>query len=126
MTPPIDDHTRKILMTILSDAHVVDLDISEWDRHIALVVVADHIKPRGHSRSIFLLRFVRPTHFSIDYVNPVEIPEDKSYCQWNLHDFRFAKANGFEDWTLISARPGPNLRIVFKTVSVVEMRREVL
>lgn len=48
-----DKNIEEKLRTVFSDAHVIDVDFSEWDKVVSLVVVADHLRPiRGHLQLI--------------------------------------------------------------------------
>lgn len=58
------------LERIFSDAHVKDLDFSEWDQRVTLLVLADHCRngrsPGGRC-PVLEVRFERVQSFSVDF-----------------------------------------------------------
>lgn len=73
------------LRAVFSDAHVVDVDFSEWDRFISIVVVADHLPPvRGRLPlvcarffEVEMMGFCFPRHFR-------EYPRRGQHFQWMI------------------------------------------
>jgi hypothetical protein len=114
--------------TIFSDAHIIDVDFSEWDRLIRLVVESDHAEWINNRLPIFSIQFISVRLFACSYNHIQVILENPDeYCQWKIHDYR-KKMNkhGQIEISLISPGPGADILIKCKEINMQQIEHEVL
>lgn len=60
----------ELFKRIFSDAHLVDIDLSSWDKAASLYVLADHA-PRapGDRLALLAVDFLQPRKFNIEFVH---------------------------------------------------------
>ena len=114
--------------TVFSDAHLIDLDFSEWDRFVRIIVESDHSEWRSGRPPIYSVDFTRVTMFMCDYIHPfVEIEDPEKHCQWHIHDFkRQLTERGRMEVRLISTGPAPDLQLRCEDIIFKELDHEVL
>lgn len=105
---------------IFSDAHVVDVDLSEWDRRVSLLVIADHIEWVDPQRlPVVLVHFLgaRAIEIKFDHFH-LKLPEGQ-HVQWLVDDLsRETTESGFR-LTLFQARSAsPSLRLEAAEIDV--------
>ena len=126
MNPDIDTET---LERIFSDAHVKDVDFSEWDQQITVCVLADHYRDVGGGRlPVLLVQFLRVSDFRVRFNHLDGEPlEDGAHYQWLVDSSSFEK--GDAGWTVRlsgSLPAAPSLELTCEGVSVEEIEpREV-
>lgn len=93
---------KELFERIFSDAHVLDIDMSMWDKRIALYVIADHVGRVGGNRlPMFVVEFTRVHSFNIDfnhltYNPPIDLASDE-HVQWRIDHYDVKSTqNGIE------------------------------
>jgi hypothetical protein len=85
---------RRLFKQIFSDAHVVDIDLSRWDKQISLCVVADHVKGTKSRAPLFLVSFLRANRFSLFFKHhDVELHDPGRHFQWNVDECQIQQTN---------------------------------
>ncbi len=110
---------------IFSDAHVVDVDLSRWDKSIDLYVLADHMgRVEGNRLPLFVVQFieVRRLSFERSVANPELGPDE--HVQWLIDDFRIEEAGDEVAISLWGHRASPRIELVCRDVDInpVELR----
>jgi hypothetical protein len=121
----------RLLEQIFSDAHLVDIDMSGWDKYIGLYVFADHVDRtvRGGKR-LFLIELVRVqsieitfNHLSNDYIATLG-PEE--HVQWQLDEFKF-ETDGQRVTVSLSGLPSsPRMTASCESIEIQEVAESTL
>lgn len=118
---------QKLFEIIFSDADVIDLDFSEWDKLIRLIVVSDHMPfSRSDIRPIYSVEFVKCSIFEMNIAKFVLGMEDDKHCQWNIYDFTLEQVEGGFDVNFTSSIPGPNIHIRCMEFNIEEVDMKVV
>lgn len=113
--------SRKLLEQIFSDAHVVDVDLSGWDRAIELYVLADHMPHTEPNRlPLMRIRFVGVSSFQlqIDESAVGEVVMDDEHVQWRIDDLRLQQGDRTTTIDLWGSESSPKLRITFRDTEI--------
>jgi hypothetical protein len=125
MGAPFD---RQLFELIFSDAHVIDVDFSQWDQHVDLCVVADHTQVRTPPRlPLFLVEFWRVSKFALT-LNHLEVQLDRpeQHFQWNIDDFRVDKAGQRLAISLFGGKTWPGLQIECADIRIRQLPNSIL
>jgi hypothetical protein len=110
----------ELIEQIFSDAHVVDIDLSNWDKAIDIYMLADHL-PRVERDRLPLVRMqfigVRSLRLEISAASAVEMANN-DHVQWRIDDFRIEEGSGDIMISLWGAEPSPRLEIVLQDLDV--------
>lgn len=112
-----------LIEDIFSDAHVVDVDFSGWDKAIDIYVLADHV-PRvgGDLLALFRVSFVRVDSFLFE-TSPglgraqTHLTADE-HVQWRIDDCRIREEGGQTTMAFAGSESSPRLEIVCGEVEV--------
>ena len=117
MSPTFD---RKLFQQIFSDAHVVDVDFSNWDESVSLCVVADHVKVPTESRlPLFLIEFLRISKFHVNFNHlEVEVERPEEHFQWNIDEFRIQIDKCRISVSLFGGKTWPKLDITCEGIEI--------
>jgi len=102
----------RYLTQIFSEAHIVDVDLSEWDRRVSLLAIAGHVERVEPSRlPVLLVHFVGVRGMDIQFRHfDVQLP-DEDHVQWQVDQMsREPTAVGFR-MTLFGSLATPRLGI---------------
>jgi hypothetical protein len=110
MAAPFD---RRLFEQIFSDAHIVDVDFSKWDRSICICVVADHVDvPTPTRLPLFIVDFLRVTKFCVMFNHlDVELDDPNQHFQWNIDEFRIEARQNMVAVSLFGGKTWPRLEI---------------
>ncbi len=111
---------RRQFEQIFSDAHVVDLDLSGWDKSIDLYVLADHMeRVEGNRLPLFSVHFLRARSFSLESgASSVQGLAADEHVQWRVDDFRIDEGDGDITVSLWGSEASPRLKIVCEDVQI--------
>ncbi len=110
---------------IFSDAHVVDIDLSAWDKQIALYVLADHMERSVPGEMpMFIVEFLHVRHWEITFNHlshdpPVELGPHE-HVQWWIDDFDVQPVEGGRQITLWGLSSSPRMTLVCEDVHIRE------
>lgn len=115
---------------IFSDAHVVDIDLSEWDKFIAFYVLADHAGRTPSGRlPMFVVEFVRVRSLDIEFRHfdhdPTLDLAPHQHVQWLIDDFRVQTVHGGVRITLWGSSSSPKMSIVCDAINIREMPPDI-
>ena len=124
-----DVPTRELLVRLFSDAHVIDIDMSEWDRRIALLIVADHYDDADSSDTlpIVLVEFHEVRSLSVSFAHHelmrrLRAEEPELHLQWRIDEFKLEEADDTLALELSSTgRQFPRLELCFDRMSCTRM-----
>lgn len=96
---------------VFSDAHVIDVDLSEWDRRISLCVIADHVEvPTPVRLPIFIVDFLHVSKFSLTFNHlAIDLEDEGRHFQWRIDDFKVKESGGRLMISLFGSRTWPRL-----------------
>jgi hypothetical protein len=110
----------KVLEEILSDAQVVDVDLSSWDKAMDFYVLADHM-PRTKSDRLPLYRitFIGVSRLQLDNTAATSLNlANGEHAQWRIHDFRIqgdSNQAAIEFW---GTSPSPKVELTFEDLDI--------
>ncbi|HVK74446.1 MAG TPA: hypothetical protein VM734_14040 [Kofleriaceae bacterium] len=102
----------RYLTQIFSEAHIVDVDLSEWDRRVSLLAIAGHVERVEPSRlPLLLVHFIGVRALNLQFRHfHVQLP-DEDHVQWQVDQMsREPTAVGFRV-TLVGSLATPRLDI---------------
>jgi hypothetical protein len=115
---------------IFSDAHLVDIDLSAWDKLIALYVLADHAGRTADNRMpLFFVEFLRVRSLDIRFNHLGGDPPLKlgphEHVQWWIDQFRVEPVDGGLQIALWGFSSSPRMALVCEAVNIPEMPLEI-
>lgn len=122
---------QELFEIIFSDAHLVDIDLSAWDRRIVLYVLADHVgRIAGNRLPMFAVEFGRVHNWNmafnhLDHAPPIDLGPDE-HVQWRIHNYRVEDAADELEISLWSPSASPSMVIVCEDVLIWELDYEGL
>lgn len=124
---------KELFELIFQDAHLVDVDLSAWDKYIALYVMADHAgRTKSGRKPMFVVEFIRVRSLHVvfnhlSYDPPIEMRPDE-HVQWLFDRWEIEpdeESLRITLWAL--AHPaGPRLTLVCKDISIREMSYDTI
>ncbi len=132
-SPPTGQATmpqRDLFEVIFSDAHLVDIDLSGWDKRIALYVLADHAGRTVDNRlPLFIVEFYRVWHWDLRFNHLLHDPpivlEPDEHVQWLLDDFFIEPDERGIRITLWGTSTSPRMTFLCEGVRIREMPLDV-
>lgn len=109
---------RRTFERVFSDAHIIDIDFSEWDKKIALWALADHYEDWTHRCPVVVVEFhgilelackMPPREFGLDAPN--------EHLQWNIDDFEIDEQSSNIRIRLFGSASSPSLTIECETIT---------
>lgn len=74
---------REIFERVFSDAHVIDIDMSGWDKRVSFWVLADHYEIWEHRCPLVVVDFCNVHEFNCK-MPELRLPETNRHLQWNI------------------------------------------
>lgn len=110
----------ELIEQIFSDAHVVDIDLSSWDKAIDVYVLADHMPhAEGDRLPLFKVKFMRVRSLRLENAAaPLEGLGIGEHAQWRIDDFRLEEHHGETTVELWGMDPSPRLEIVCQELEI--------
>lgn len=122
-----------LLKKIFSDAHVIDVDFSRWDKAISLAVVADHVKSTTPGDlPIFLVDFIRVQRFACDFNHLTAdlgsyFDEEAMHIQWRIDALGISIMDGLVSVSLSEhGSVLPKLEILCENISTRPVENSLL
>jgi hypothetical protein len=110
-----------LIERIFSDCHIKDVDLSEWDRRISLLVVADHLEnPEPGRKPVLLVHFLRVSELrlSFNHLN-IDLGETKTHFQWQVDTIIHESGRkDFHRVKIAGLMATPTLEIKFESIEV--------
>lgn len=117
---------RELFLRVFSDSHVIDIDMSEWDKRISIWVLADHWEDWQERCPVVVVDFWDVHEFSFTKRPALReslkhvILSDDQHVQWRIHDYEIKEEASSIRIRLHAMDTSPVLEIVCKSV---EFRR---
>lgn len=116
---------RQLFETIFSDAHIIDIDMSAWDKLIRLYVIADHAERSTPGRlPLFAVEFVRVHQWNMFFNHSsatlIELGPNE-HLHWLPYEFTISEDQAELIITLWGSPTTPRLTIVCEDVLIREV-----
>jgi hypothetical protein len=111
---------RRDFGRIFSDAHVIDVDLSSWDKSIDFYVLADHMdRVEGSRLPLFAVHFLRVRSFKLDS-NAASVPDlaAHEHVQWRIDDSEIKEGDREMTISLRGDGATPSVEIVCEDVQI--------
>ena len=123
---------QELFMQIFSDAHLVDVDLSSWDKQISFYVIADHLQHLPEGRlPLVVIEFIRVHRFDMKFNhvsndNLIELGPDE-HIQWWFDgaDVEFIDERWHITLKSESLPSSPRTTIVCEDVNIWQMRNDI-
>jgi hypothetical protein len=110
---------RNLLERVFSDAHVIDIDFSSWDKHISILVVSDHYEARSDRCSVLVIEFRNVRVFACSMPQPeMRLDEPERHLQWNVDDFEIQELNATIRLRLFGSPSSPILNVECEGIEI--------
>jgi hypothetical protein len=115
MTEPFD---RKLFEQIFSDAHLIDVDFSNWDKSLSICVIADHVDvSTPEFLPLFIVEFAMVSKFNLHFNHfEIELDEPEQHFQWNIGEYQIGLYEHEISVLLFGSHICPKLEIVCKGI----------
>lgn len=111
---------------VFRDARVIDIDLSQWDRRVRIVVVALEETALSNKRlPIYAVDFIQSSEINIQFRH-WNIPVPEGHFQWNAYDTSVCIDGDTYEISLSSSPQLPILRITCKDVCISSIENEVV
>jgi len=112
---------RVLIDRVFSDADVIDVDFSEWDKQISLWVLADHWSDWRERKPLVAVRFKRVTHFSIEVPISAAISDDpESHLHWHVYESAVETIGEITRLRVEGLRSAPKLTVECRSIELEE------
>lgn len=117
-----------LFSSIFRDAHIVDIDFSQWSQRIRLCVIGvDAVFPLPERLPLFFVDFVEVLEFSCRFRHlDVKLDDPKAFFQWRVDDFEISSADGFFSITFLGSVKLPEFKVVCREVDIASLSHKVL
>jgi len=112
----------EVLERIFSDAHIIDVDFSEWDKKISICLLADHYRVYRKNKPVLIITFfkvheliVKFNHFDIVLDNP------NDHFQWIVDEFDIKKNKGLYEIIIFGPIQFPKLSLNCESIEIEEI-----
>ena len=116
----MDDDVKALFDVIFQEAHVVDFDLSKWDRRLRLVVsaglVGDNFDGVGDLHVIDFLS-VKSFGWESNHLD-ASLSDPEQHCQWVIMEFSVEKRDGFDHVVLSGFGPTPEVEILCRDIEI--------
>jgi hypothetical protein len=86
----------ELFARIFSDAQVVDIDMSQWDKKISFWIVSDHYREWQTRMPLLVIDFLSVTKFNIETNNSAVPMDAEKHLQWTIYESSIDKKyNGY-------------------------------
>ena len=109
----------KILGRVFSDAHVIDIDFSSWDKHVSLLVLSDHYEAWSDRCPVVLieLRNIREFAFRMPQAE-IGWTNRRGTFQWKIDDFEIQELNSAIRLRLFGSPSSPVLNVECEGIEI--------
>ncbi len=127
----MEKNKDKLIKTIFSDAILIDIDFSNWDKCISLIVLADHLNSSFFKRRkpVFKIIFnkVKSINFDFNHYKDYmyENDPDKHYT-WLIDRSRIGKIESMKEIALSQFGERSTIHIKFSDYEVIEISPKIL
>jgi len=108
---------RNLFESVFSDADVVDIDLSEWDKRLSLWVLADHWQDWQNRKPLVVVDFEGIIEFSCRFPqSECNLVGESAHLQWNIYDFDISESEVGVRVRLHGMKSSPILTIECSTI----------
>lgn len=117
---------KEILNRVFSDAHVLDFDLSRWDKLIEMWLLADHYKEWQYRCPLVVVGFLRVAALQIRFSDQnVELP-DNEHIQWRVYRCSIIDNNNSITTCFSGPPSSPRIEIISSSITIREAPHSVL
>lgn len=122
-----DKFDRETFERVFSDAHIVDIDFSEWDKKVSLWVLADHYEAWTQRRPLIVVDFLAVLEFAFKMPSAdFALKSQKEHLQWNADDFEIEKLSSSIRVRLFGPKYAPSLTIECQAIVIRQAKADLL
>ena len=115
---------RDTFERVFSDAHVIDIDLSRWDKRISFWVLADHYENWSHRCPLVVVDFVN-VH-EIHWKMPeLRLEDDEHHLQWVIYSALIEETTSLR-FELSGSPSSPIFVIACESVEIRQMPIEIV
>jgi hypothetical protein len=126
----VDDKVRRKFDVIFQEAHVIDFDLSQWDRRLRLVVVAGLVPGNFHGGRGPLhnvdFNGLQELVWRVSADGPQELESPNHHSQWVIMKFDVYEQLQADKILLAGFGPTPTLEIVCSDVAISELDAKIV
>lgn len=116
-----------VLRRLFSDAHVIDVDFSTWDRSFVLCIVGGHAGESAERLPVLAIHFLAPSSVEIRFRHHgVHLKDEAAHFQWNIEDIRLEPAANTWTVELVGAGASPFVRLQCRDVEIRQLPSDQL
>ena len=118
---------RETMQRVFSDAHVVDVDFSHWDKHIAIWVLADHLEDWTERCPLVVVEFIGVRECSMRFNHYADgVGDPDQHVQWRIDDLEILDRGGLCLTRLYSGHTAPHLEILCERIEIRKAAHSIL
>lgn len=115
------------LERIFSDAHLIDFDLSRWDKQLELLILADHFENYSNRKPLLKVCFGKLESLELKFNNMgLELDEEWQHCQWNICELQCCTKKNRKEYRLIGDKPSPDIFLTCENVTFEKLDYRVL
>ncbi len=109
---------ENLLLRVMSDAHVIDVDFSDWDKCVRFYVLADHMEPVAGELPLYVIEFEKPmaANFSFNH-HKVNLDSGLRF-QWRIDEVDLNESSGLINVTFRCHNTQPRVEIVCDSIGL--------
>jgi hypothetical protein len=118
---------KKQLLHIFSDALIIDVDLSSWDKYVDLWVLADHYRKWTDRMPLVIVRFSHVTSMNFAFQHyGIELECPRQHFKWRIDDFDISQNGNLVSIMLYSSSAHPRLQITCTAINVYDRDHSIL
>lgn len=115
-----------LLRNIFLDAHVLDIDFSDWDTGIRLLVVGTELPVDSRNRlPLFIVEFQGVRDFGVTFAH-LDNPLREGHYQWRAHTFSIDTEGAQHRVRLSGSKLFPTIALTCREIDVRPVDQDVL
>ena len=127
----MEKNKDKLVKIIFSDAILIDIDFSKWDKYISLIVLADHLNSSFFKRRkpVFKIIFNEVASINFDfnhYKNYIYKNDPDKHYTWLIDRSKIRKIKGLKEIVLSQFGEKSTICIKFADYNVIEISPKIL
>jgi hypothetical protein len=122
----LSSSNKETLTRVFSDAHVLDVDLSRWDKSISIWLLSDHYKEWQDRCPLVVVDFLGVIDFHIRFNHEdVHLP-DTQHVQWNIYKSSILEKDNQISVDLSGHHSSPCVGVVCSGITIREASHAVL
>lgn len=114
----------ELLERIFSDSHIIDIDFSEWDKKIAICLLADHYRDysKEKRKPVLIIDFIKVHEFNVKFNHfHIKLDNPNKHIQWPTDTIEIKNKSGFYEITIYEMPRFPKLSLYCELIEIEEI-----